>query len=46
MAPEQITAEILRKLYRLKILDYDTLEKLVDKLQIRLSKRELRRRRK
>lgn len=44
MVPEQITAEILRKLYKLKIIDRVTLENLADKLQVRLSTRELRRR--
>jgi len=40
MEPEQIQAEVLRKLYRLGVIDYDTLDKLIDVLQIRLFRRQ------
>jgi len=42
MEPEQIQAELLRKLYKLGIIDFKTLDKLIDELQVRLFRRELR----
>lgn len=42
MEPEQITADLLRKLYRLGVIDFKTLDKLIDKLQIRLFRRQLK----
>ena len=42
MEPEQIQADLLRKLYKLGVIDYDTLDKLIDELQIRLFQRQLK----
>jgi hypothetical protein len=42
MEPEQRQAEAYRILYRLGIIDRDTLNKIIDQLQIRLFSRELR----
>jgi hypothetical protein len=41
MEPEQIQADLLRKLFRLGVIDYDTLDELIDELQIRLFKRQI-----
>lgn len=40
MEPEQIQADLLRKLYRLGVIDFKTLDKLIDELTIRLFKRQ------
>lgn len=41
MEPEQRQADQLRLLHQLGIIDYDTLDELIDELQIRLFTREL-----
>jgi len=41
MAPEQRIAAILRIIYRLKVIDFKLLDRLIDDLQIRLFTREL-----
>ena len=40
MEPEQIQADLLRKLYKLKLINFKTLDKLIDELQVRLLKRQ------
>ena len=40
MQPEQEIAEIFRVLYRLKLLNYNDLDKLCDELQLRLFERQ------
>lgn len=40
MEPEQIEADILRTLYRLKVINFDTLDKLIDILTVRLLRRQ------
>lgn len=42
MELEQKEAQLLRTLYRLKLIDFYTLDKLIDKLQIRLWTRTLK----
>jgi len=42
MELEQIQADLLRKLCRLKAIDLKALDKLIDKLQIRLFERKLK----
>ena len=46
MEPEQIQADLLRKLYKLGVIDYYTLDRLIDELQIRLLQRELNKQKK
>lgn len=41
MEPEQIQADLLRKLYRLGVIDFETLDRLIDELQRRLFYRQL-----
>ena len=41
MEPEQIEAELLRTLHRLRVIDFHTLDRLIDELQIRLFERYL-----
>jgi hypothetical protein len=40
MQPEQIYAQLLRTLYRLKVIDFNTLDKLIDQLTIRMFRRQ------
>ena len=39
MEPEQVQARLLRTLYRLNIVDYNTVDKLIDELTVRLFRR-------
>jgi len=41
MIPEQITAKILRKLYKLGVINFETLDRLINELQLKLFEREL-----
>ena len=38
--PEQHTADLLRVLFRLKLLGYDDIDRMIDELQLRLAERE------
>ena len=40
--PEQITADMLRVLYKHRLIDVDTLVRLIDNLQIKLFERYLK----
>lgn len=42
MEPEQIQAELLRKLYKLGVINFKTLDKLIDKLTVRLLRRQIK----
>jgi hypothetical protein len=38
---EQFTADLLRSMYRLGYIDFPTLDKMIDELQIRLFRRQM-----
>ncbi len=42
MEPEQIEAELLRVMYRLGLIDYKTINRLIDELTVRLLTRTLK----